>query len=404
MAKEIPSPQTWVGIDIKPICRNWFYDKTGANRRMLNRAVAYQRLASGINHLAGRCPRPTFMQLQLEGSGDAGGSNPLYYWRYDDRVDNGRKRVVRFLALPAVNYSGDAILLQRDVDGNNYANSASYSANAAYPAANYPEDLFWGEVLIDARPESGAPPGSNDVSDVEVVEGLGTTNGLTLIDVVVVDCELDRLSSRDYIGVDPSGAVTGAPILANIAERCRAVLHEIRGTNLPIDIMWAAHTTGGAWATPTSPGGATGMVVSVDTDGAENYVNLLDHDVTARTENSAGVSSHAQYCGTGDPTTDAGKQVKVLCRVFGATSAGDATNAYVKFVGPEHLGNNFSEILITANATPAWHGNSDHFVYLNPNAADTWTNVDRNKIDVFGKVSGAGESLYVYGLRGWRSL
>lgn len=391
----------FTGLDVRGQCRNWFTEAgTGTIKRMFCRAWPLRAIATGINHLLGQHPRLYFAQAQSTTTAYSGSTsgNPLYRWRYNDTVANGTVRVVRFLALPRVNGTGNAYVGVSDGDGNEYATSSF--ANMKPASVTYPDDLFYGEFSVSARPQSGAAPGSDAVKNIEVIDGLRVYNGFTMMDVVVEDKELDTLIDGTHTLVDPSKAKQHGWCKADIAEDIRDGNHEARRGNPGMAVLWCARTVAGSWGTPTTSD-HTGIVVDAGVVGGATYVNVFDQSITTRDTDTIGISTHGQYCGIGDATQTNGQKITVVCQALAAIQTG-VTLAKIKFIGPDHLANNNTEITVSATSA-TWVGGTGTIVYLNPASADSDANTSRNKIDIHAKcTAGGGNSkLYIYALRGY---
>lgn len=395
---ETSSP-VFAGLFIRPYCRNFLVNKLGASARMNAYASVPKACAQALNHLLGQCPRIMFSQNQVAGTMDpsADSANPFYVWKYYDGVDNGISRTVHMLVAPRQNGTGNCYAGTADADGNEYATTGTMNATVA--SVVFPQDLVYVKMEVDARPESGAPPGSATVSDALVVDGIRTYNGFTIVDVCVQDDAVATLTKGIHTFATTNAATTGGQILANTAEDCRAKYAEVRGTNLGIVGQWAATLVGGVYDTPATPGNQTGLAWEVDTDG-NAYRNVFNHAIDARTATSIGISCHAQYAGTGTGAKTAGSKVAVRCAVLAAVTAG-ATNAKIKFIGPDHILSNELELAVTAT-TPTWvGGGASDVIYLNSNSADDDATTARNKVDIMAKADTATKKLFVWGIRCW---
>lgn len=406
MSNQTSSPP-FTGLDVRSQCRNWYTETTtGSVLRMFCRAWPEWAIAHGINHLLGQHPRHIFSQVQTATTAYTSGtsSNPLYRWKYADTVFNGMDRVVRFIALPRTSGNATCYMGESDEDGNEYSVSSLYPTNVA--SASWPSDLFYGEFTESARPQSGAAPGDPAVRNAEVIDGLRVYNGFSLVDVSVEDKALDVLhdglapGDLNHAHTDPDVAKQRNFVCSDMAEDIRDGMHEARRCNLGMALNWCATCSGGTWATPATTN-QTGIVINAGVVGDGNFVNVFDQSLTTRDENSIGISTHAYRCGIGDLTQTNGLKVTVVCEILAKIEAG-VTEAKVKFIGPDHIVGNETEISVIST-TPAWVGSVANVVYLNPTVGDDETGTGRNKIDIMGKcTAGGGKSkLFIYGIRGY---
>jgi hypothetical protein len=362
----------WVtggGLDLSAQCRNWTQDKTGAQRRMGNRATALDSLGWAINHLAAKQARPIAGQPQTEGRVGTDGASTLYHWSQLYTAPNAINRVVRAVCLPRRSGTGDATM-----SASGGAASGNYNTTIASPS--WPEDLF----LATMTDDDDAP--DNDHSE----ETLTTANGFTIVDFVIQDRELDVLDTAVHEVARRNLAIAGQDLLADQFEELRGAFHEIRTRNMGVEICWLAQGTSTGWAgTADLPSGGDHRGIWVT---STSYVNLLDQAVTSRTATSRGVSCSGYACGMGP-----NDYVWLRCSAFGLASA---AGAYVKFIGPARSGANECEIEIPTG-TPAW-ADVDAACVLNTTVGDDDTTTARNKVDIHGKVASEGDNLIVYGL------
>lgn len=375
---KISVAKMWInggGLDLAAQCRNWTQDKTGAQRRMGNKATAIGSVRWAINHLAALQARTIFAQCQTEANAENEGASTLYQWRQYYLSTNAKQRVIRMVLLPRVNAGSGAG--QATTSGG----AASATNSTLVSSASWPENLTYSEML---DPED-AP--DLDKSD----ETLSTTNGYTICDVVVQDRELDELDTDVDACVRSYLATAGEELLADQFEACRGAFHDIRSRNMGMEIFWAAANTptGYAdWTTLSGEGDHRGMRVESLT-----YVNLLDQTHTARTADSPGINCPAYRCGIGPDA-----YVWMRCSALGLAEAADC---YVKFEGPDSpVSPNCCELEIPTG-TVGW-SEDDGAIVLNTEAADEDTTTERNKVDVSGKTADLGggtpAKMAIYGL------
>jgi len=367
----IASSHDWSPLDLGVLVRNWKQDAAGAWRRAVNRSGVARSLAGMLDHLLGRQPRIMFAQGMSAAYVDTAGAAPLFRWRYDDSWINGRTRRYRLLTLPRSAGAGNCYAEQIDGDG------ATPLINAPTGAYSWPEDLQLQEFTVERGASASA----------EIEDGLSTYNGYQVYDLVVQDEVLSALDSALHSFCDGSPAFPGRDLIVGWAEQFRGALQRLRAYNLPILLSWSSATEGTPGATS-----AAGIVVT-----SAAYVNVIDQTINTRTATTPGTSCHVRYCGVGAEDEAAGQSIKMPCRVRARAVGGNAT---VKFIGPDHIGGNSTEITVTAGAATSWWGSAANYVMLNPVAANDATTTARNKVDVHAKVAGGG-TLYLYGLRGW---
>jgi hypothetical protein len=388
---KIPTKKDWKSFDDGSV-RNYTKSSTGAtNVRMGVSARVMENLAHGWNHLLARNPRPMFNKSQTPDYADANGTDPLYTWRYDDNVDNG------------ITYRVSIIATERTLDSNAVSNAVQWatanhyniasatppftaSTNIVYPTINRYHDVFEDEFTVTRVANSGP-------LDAEIEDGLSTFAGYTILSVSVQEDPVSQLETSEHIYCDPALASKGAPILADAAEDVRSRAHELRSTNLPIVMSWSAQTQ----TSNATPPGDTDGITCVNTV----YTNLFDQNITTRNSDTPGATYDAQYCAAGDTNFLDDTKVKVVCRVKAFADGASGVSANVKFKGPETFADNEAIIPITLGTGLGWFGNSDHVVYLSSNVSGIVSTVNANKVDVFGKISAAGDFLDVYRIRCW---
>lgn len=370
MATPIAPPQKWAPCDQPWAAKNWTRAADGTQQRQTNRSDTLNGIAQRINHLLGLQPRTVFMQAYPIGTADTGGKDPLHVFKYTDGCINGRTLRYRILAVPRTSGTGDA---QAKRTG---ASDATGKANATYASVGF-ADQFVHEISY-AR---GNAPAS------EQERGISTFNGYTVLDVCVEDARITALdfATHDVCSVN---LAPGQGILANALEHCRDKFHRARVNNLSTIASWAA--IGNTTKPGAAPGDASGLRIDSTT-----LVNVLDQAVAARSGTSPGISAHALYCGRGPEWTTAGRKVKVLCRVYAEKDSADAGT--VRFIGPDFVANNYTDIAVTGDAAAGWWGSASNYIYLDSMALDDATGTGRNKIDIHAKCASAG-SLYLWAL------
>jgi len=377
MAGTITPPFMWSYVDGHKVAKNWTQDADGTHREMGTKAAAVAELSQAVNHLLARCPHVVFSKIQQWGDIGEGTKSPLYSWVYPDRVDNGRTYKMHIISAPLV--AAAAVNYYAERTGTIQGESTSWhDANVA--SVNTCFDHYYDVVESAER---------GSITDADATDGLTIYNGYPVYDVAVQYDPISVLKDGTHTYSNPMLARKTKPVLADAIENVRARFHEVRQTQLPVAFSWTA-TDYNSSSEP--PGGVAGIAVDSATP-----VNLFDQTVTSRNAITPGASFSAYCCGVGPETQDYGKRVPITVRVAARSDA----NANITFVGPGHIAGNEVNIQITGGAAAQWYGDDSWYVYGNPLDDDTWTNVDRNKIDFLcaGVASG---NVFVYGLQGWK--
>lgn len=388
MAGKLPSIQVapvYMGGDVQWNARNWTLDLngTGTYRRQLNRAEAIEQLTQGINHLLSMHPMPVFQKCQPYNKLQTSSMDPLYMWMLDDSLfyNLGKEYVVKILAFPrllAAGYPGYSYGIRY---GSTEDTPEFYMAIAGSPTQPWPH-VF--ETYYDVEIDSPSMAVAQD--------GVTTGNGFAILSVSVEQRAGKYpmwLNTADVSGIYPGNVKTGNVVQQGKLEEISTRMHQLRSFRIGVALSWCAT---GFTAQPVSPGDQTGLHVQSAT-----YVNVFNQAETTRTHSSVGATLNVQYGGVGPSDEVHGQRVKVLCRAYCESVGGDST---IKFIGPEHLANNYTEITIPSGFK-GWVGDETNYVYLNPNAEPDDMTTSCNKIDVHGKT--AGTSLFIYALRGLRA-
>lgn len=376
----------WYNLNSTAIARNWTVDRAGTSRAQLAMSSSMTSLAWAINHLCCRQPRVVFCQAQPYGytstaipwgTLQTAGAAPLYSWQYPDIVQNATERAARILACPTLATTSQCYV--------GWDSQTSAKINARHHDIDYkPSDMYLVELTKSGRTPSGATASDQ----------VNTYNGFTIADIVVQDNAIATVDSTKHVYVSAAPARPGQPIMAGTGidglEGMRAAFHEIRTTNLPIDIQWAALAGAAGYQTPAASN-EHGIVVT-----STAYVNVIDQTATTlRDADTPGVPLWGQYCGVGSQVPTSGQSAKLKCGVYAMSSGGGT----VKFIGPNHVSDNYQEIAVTSTATPLWLY-APSVVNINTTIADTDTTAARNKIDIQAKaVTG---TVSIFGLVGWR--
>ena len=369
---KIPVSRYWKSFD-DDAARN-FEQVNGSNVRQAPSARVMTNLAHGVNHLAARTPRPMFGKSQSMATVDQGAHDPKYEWRYNDSVDNGEFYVFTMVRVPrtsgTTNTYGGQWTGANHYDGNAigaWTNATASSVNRYYDATY--------ETVRAYRPAT-VP------LDAEISDGFSTTHGYTALHVGVQEEPLYWLDTSKHIYCDPTLAKKGGKVLADAAADVRDTFHTLRTTNLPIVMSWSEQ----------------GQETNDRAHTNSSYANLFDTSIGARNSDTPGATYDAQYCSIGNLDQRAQANVKVMCRLMANVTSSTENITNVMFWGP--LGN--VVIPISANGPLTWHGNTDHYLYLDANVAGTDTTVSANKIDCLAAVhDSAADYLNWKALRCW---
>ncbi len=391
-----PTSAFAVGLDLEPICKPWTSTlNSSTDARMMNRAEAVKRVAQQLNHCLARYPRVMMQMNMLVTTAEAVGADPLYQWYYDDQVANGRTSTCRICMVKRTAGAGNAIA-GRYTGGAITEKTSTFDANIA------------GAVLVYAGMKEASYQISRGAdAAAEITESLSTENGYTVTGFSVQDDEITSLNTASHLYVIPSQANKGWEILADILEDIRDKFHDLQTSNLSKFINWSAQRTAATgWNAPAG-GSGDEHGIAVIADGSGNMVNLLAQTIGARTGTSPGVQCHVRNRGWGATDETNGQLVKVQCRVHAEIPATVGTNdGFVRFWGPDHVANNYTDITVTNAAARTWWGNSGNYIYLDSRQADTVVTTARNKIDMFGWIDDtparSDEVLDIYGLSAWQ--
>ncbi len=383
----IPVGQVFEAIDPDECAKTY----RGSARQTVS-AASVAQLVEQLNVLAARCPRVLFCKQVPAAS--RGGTNWLWRWIVADYVQNASEHEFRALALmresdPA---TGNAYWARLD---NSLAEDSTCTGpeGGGVAPAWLTSQWYYGESATFVRTAANRAP-----ADAMQQEGIICQNYHRVGGLVVQDVPLKSLDVEDhaYVAIPPSSGdlVIGGGVL----EALRAKLHEIRSTNLPVVVSWAAIGDGADYATALADNEASEMGIHI---ASTDYLNVMMPNISAakgwetRTATTPGFISHVYACGVGDPSTTAGSKIKVNCYVLAKATTENAT---VRFEGPDSIASNTTEISVTTAGGLDWYGSTSSSIYLDPTVANNDATTAMNKIDVCGKVAGATGDLWIYGL------
>lgn len=371
----IPVDSSHRPVDMQSSARVWEQDVAAAQRRMGNSVMAPFVCGSAINLMLAAEPRPVFCHSTLIEAADATGVDPLYVWTQPDDIYNARQQIVHIVAAPRTSGAAGSYSYAMRYGHTEYSRYATaIRTDTAKASVDQFEDVFEASWIS----ERGARQRGN------WNDGISTFNGYTILSVVVHDMPHCALNTDLHYYVNTPALHQGDSVLADIAEDVRAKQHELRQYSLPIVLSWSAQ---GITALPGAPGDKTGIVTASGT-----YVNAFDQSVTSRTATSPGVCVARQYAAVG-----CASYIPVVCRVYAEAATADCT---VKFIGPDGVTTQTTEITIPADAGPHWYGTDDNIIQLNGAIAATDATANRNKIDVHVK-AGTGGTLYLRAAVAW---
>jgi len=398
---EISAPRSYGPIDLNALCKNWETDADGTEHGMQCNHRALVALAAGINHLYAMNFRVSYNYAYPRagtGGSTVEANSPLFAGLVPDYVDNARHRIVTTLAYPPETDAGDQYMQRTEWNGTDW-NVDTDSIGSTYRKA-IAEGFEWPDHWFVDRLEykRGA------VTDSEVQEGVATFNGYGVVDCVVQEMPTVSLDSDIHTAVDGFYIGPGDNIMENVIEELRNKFEDLRQMQTPTVFSWSAS---GAAA-----GGSNGFTIAgIDDPGAGSMArtahgvwvsnttptNIIDGSSTTRTATTPGISVHARYCGVGPITKDAGKTIKVQCRVFAECTH---NNGYVYFNGSDSFSGNITSVVIT-NAGLDWYGTTSNTIKLDASIADDDATESRNKIDLMSYVDSNSSDLKVYAAYGF---
>lgn len=382
-----PVASTFTLVDPDQVARNY----RGEVRQGCS-AASMHRLIAAVNCVAARCPRVLFFKL-LPGQ-NASGTGWLLRWLVPDYVQNASEHEFRALeylrAVDPATGPGYWTRLDSSLAEDTTCKGGEYAATAPtwFSAARY----FGGRATW-ARDGAKRPP-----TDSVVDEGIICKNGHLLGGLIVQDVPLSLLDVSDHQAFH-SLITRGDPVLGGHAlEKLASVLHDVRSSNLPVVVSWAAVGSGATFAATTAANDTDEYGCHITDDAA--YRNVLGPLLSVTRSwatygaNTPGWQYHAYRCGVGDPATAAGAKIKVNCYVLASADTEDAT---VRFEGPTSIASNSTTITVTTAGGLAWYGGTSNSVYLDTTVDNDDATASRAKIDVCGK-AGSGGDLWIYGL------
>jgi hypothetical protein len=340
-----------------------------------------------INHLCAHHKRTMFACGRNDGDEYTTntGADPLYQWKLDDDWDNGRIRTYRILAMPRTSAPGGA-----GGDAEAYVEGSSsdttgdmHTGTEVWTSPVYPQDLRYIEIRYSRGAKGGA----------ETTDGITVANGYTICDIAVCDEWSWNIDDSNEVGAPANGPWAGDEVLANRPKAIAEAFHKFRTLNMPLAFSWSANNCTNN-NNPSNPS-ASGIPIKTAT-----MQNICDSTVTARSATSPGIFCPGYKAGRGDSGLTVGASVKVQCRVL-AKNVDSGSTATVRFQGPNHAANNYTDISIPVGANPAWAGTTSNYIKLNTNAEDDDATLAMNKIDILAQAVDASNYLYIYAVCGW---
>lgn len=366
------SVSKFYGIDVSADCGNWTINANGTHVPKGIDGAPMIQIAAAVNSLTAKHPRVIFSKawpLTLVANAS---KDPLCSFKWDELIGVGPSNSsyrVNLYTLPPTNNNSETFA-KMHVTNNSDVASLSRTSNSGTCNASelYSEAFSWHRVR------------ANTVT----AQGFSTANNARVAAVVVEEVDVSGLGIGYDSTIISDPYIQDSPVALQPMGYAFKQIHELRTKKLGRAFSWCATGEG---ATPPAPGDQTGIAVNTD-----SYVNILDQSITNYSETSPGPITDVYRAGIGTEAVEAGIKVKVRCMV----RANANSDSYVKFIGPGHVENNFTEILIPANGGLDWYGNSDHYVYLNANATADTLSGNYNKIDTHAKTNANGDSLVVY--------
>jgi hypothetical protein len=380
----------WSNTDITGETENWTSDVENASRRMGCSALAPAIVASQINNILGNTAHIAFAMATSQATGSykypdaANAISPLYSFMTPDMHREATSYVAYVAHMPPINSLNWADWSNTYISTNAFGGGNSvfreYETNATNGA-------HYNDLIVD---RISLPRGN--VSNSNYHAAISVYGGARPVDVVVYAAPaLTLYSDLNHGYVNPAKAKPSSPVLSDIAEDCRARLHEIRTSVIPPAATWAAQGTATGFSQAgTSPGDQLGMVVESSADGPNTRVNLMDHAVTSRNADTPGVYVHGYRQGIGPEDTAGGTTVYYELHALAST-----TNAHVNGILYAESGWSNTTVSVTENI-PAWVAITDIIINSAQDESGATEKAARtNKIDIYGSCNSGG--LYVHG-------
>ena len=382
----------WANADVTGETENWKSDTENASRRMGCSATAPAIAGNTLNHLLGRTAHIAFAMStpNITGSyqypNDENSQSPLYSFMVSD------------LHKEATDYVAHVTYMPPDPDKNWAAWTNTYLSTNVFGGgvtvnAIYEINTSTSNHYIDIKTDA-IPLNRGNVSNSNIHATIDMYGGARVIDVVIYAMPAQTLDSDlNHGSVQPAKAKPSVPVLNDIAEDCRARLHELRTQVIPPAATWAAQGTAtGLSQAGSSPGDQLGMVVDAATDQPNNRVNLFDHAITSRNSDTPGVYVHGFRQGIGPEDTSNGTTVRYQMHVL-ASATSVESNAYLYC---ETAWSNSSIRIAEAGNAPTWSVIEDIVINSAQDESGATEKAARtNKIDMYGSVNQG--ALYVHG-------
>ena len=370
MAVFTPKP-SWADLDFSAKAKTWQQNRAGTQVATGNSKIPIEALRQSINHLAAYHPATIFCQNSPIDYRYKTTADPLMQWQSYDYHGNNRDATIGMILWSAGN---DGAYFYRDDD-------------ITYRSGDLAE--IWHSTFEQIKLSR------NDPTLDFTTDGLCqyATNEMQLQDMVVQEDPVFYLDSSADNCAAPSGYRDMSPIRTTELEDIRGAFHQMRTRNLPMALCWSALTEDGCASTQTSD--CTGIAITDTTP-----VNIWDVTSTSRTATTPGSHVYGYRSAIGNETHST--LAKVLCSAKARVidNSGGAVG-YVRFVGPDHVADNYCDIAVT-DTTFSWSGGgSSDFVYLNSAADYNYSGTEKNKIDIHGYVTST-DVLQVLGVVGWR--
>jgi hypothetical protein len=385
----VPIADVFSDIDPDEVARNFDQDKTDAQIRASNSATAMTQLIAQTNVIAGRIPQVLFLKILVLPR--EGGTNYLFRWCHPDYVQNASEHEFRVLSRirPVDPATGNAYWARLDstLTEDSDCQGAEYSSICT---ASYNISQIFDERAFTARTGALRPP-----TDSVVEEGIICKHDHQVLGLIVQDRALTSLDIEDHACV-VSKPQQGDPVLANFGEKIRSVLHEVRTTNLPIVLRWAAVGDGASFTPPSTPANtATEKGIHIESN---TYINVLAPTLSVAgsfetySATTPGFMCHQYACGLGDPDYAANTELTIDCYVLAEATTADGK---VRFEGPSSIASNNTEITIPTASGLDWFGGTS--VKLDTSSTNDDVTTARHKIDVCAKAGASGE-VDIFGL------
>ncbi len=366
----VPKP-AWADLDFSAKVKTWQQNRAATQVASGNSKLPIESLRQSVNHLAAYHPAMLFTHSPAIDYSYFGSADPLLQWQSYDYQANNRDFTINMIFWSSGN---DDAYFYREDDTN-------------YRSGSCNENWHWTPQFIQCQRNSPTldftTEGLSQVAD----------GNIRLVDICVQENRRVSLDTDEDTCVSPSGHRDMSSIRATELEAIRSTFHDVRTRNMPMAICWSAQTD--VECSETQASDYVGVAISETAP-----VNIWDLASTTRTATTPGSHATAYRSAVGNETNST--LAKVLCKARARVidNSGDP-EGYVRFIGPDHVADNFCDISVTDTSFGWVGGGADDFIYLNSAVDYDYAGTEKNKIDIHGYVTST-DVLQVVGVVGWR--